>query len=110
MRDPATLRFLGGAGTVTGSKYLIETPRSRVLVDCGLFQGPKALRLRNWNEPPFAAAEIDAVVVSHAHLDPRSTLGRGRSVGAIEAGTNDEGPAAAATGPSYRLPPNGDSR
>lgn len=65
----ATLTFLGGAGTVTGSKYLVEVEGSRLLLDCGLFQGVKGLRLRNWDEPPFDPASLDAVVLSHAHLD-----------------------------------------
>lgn len=64
-----TLQFLGGAGTVTGSKYLIKTPGRQVLLDCGLFQGLKELRLRNWREPPFQPSDIDAVVLSHAHID-----------------------------------------
>jgi metallo-beta-lactamase family protein len=63
------LRFLGGAGTVTGSKFLLETPTARVLVDCGLFQGAKSLRLRNWEPPPVDPREVDAVVLTHAHLD-----------------------------------------
>jgi metallo-beta-lactamase family protein len=63
------LQFLGAAGTVTGSKYLIEHEGRRVLVDCGLFQGYKALRERNWSAPPFEPASIDAVVLTHAHLD-----------------------------------------
>ena len=65
----ATVRFCGGAGTVTGSKYLVEATGRRVLLDCGLFQGPKALRLRNWEDPPFDANTLDAVLLSHAHLD-----------------------------------------
>jgi metallo-beta-lactamase family protein len=65
----ATLQFLGGAGTVTGSKYLIRSGGRQVLVDCGLFQGLKELRLRNWREPPFQPSDIDAVVLSHAHID-----------------------------------------
>lgn len=64
-----TLTFLGGVGTVTGSKYLVETSRSRVLLECGLFQGLGALRRRNWDAPPFDPASLDAVVLSHAHLD-----------------------------------------
>ena len=64
-----SLTFLGGVGTVTGSKYLIGTPRSSVLVDCGLFQGLRELRRRNWEALPVSAAGIDAVVVTHAHLD-----------------------------------------
>lgn len=63
------LRFLGAAGTVTGSRFLVDTPRARVLVDCGLFQGLKPLRLRNWEGLPIPPASIDAVVLSHAHLD-----------------------------------------
>jgi metallo-beta-lactamase family protein len=63
------LRFLGAAGTVTGSRFLVDTPRARVLVDCGLFQGLKPLRLRNWEGLPIPPDSIDAVVLSHAHLD-----------------------------------------
>lgn len=63
------LRFLGGTGTVTGSRFLLETGRARVLLDCGLFQGLKQLRLRNWAAFPVEPASIDAVVLSHAHLD-----------------------------------------
>lgn len=63
------LTFLGAAGTVTGSKYLIEHQGTRVMVDCGLFQGRKELRLRNWQPLPVAATEIDAVVLTHAHID-----------------------------------------
>jgi metallo-beta-lactamase family protein len=65
----ADLTFLGAARTVTGSKYLLETGRSRVLVDCGLFQGLKELRLRNWHDFPIPPRSIDAVVLTHAHLD-----------------------------------------
>jgi metallo-beta-lactamase family protein len=66
---PTTLQFFGATGTVTGSKYLITTNRSQVLLDCGLFQGIKSLRQRNWKTPPFDPTAIDAVVVSHAHID-----------------------------------------
>jgi metallo-beta-lactamase family protein len=68
---PATLKvtFLGAAGTVTGSKYLVDTPGARVLVDCGLFQGLKELRLRNWRPLPFDVATLDAVLLTHAHID-----------------------------------------
>jgi metallo-beta-lactamase family protein len=69
MADAATLQFLGGVGTVTGSKHLVTTNGHRVLLDCGLFQGLKALRQRNWQPPPFDAAQLEAVVLSHAHLD-----------------------------------------
>lgn len=63
------LTFLGATGTVTGSRFLIDTPRARVLVDCGLFQGLKDLRLRNWAPFPLDPATIDAVVVTHGHID-----------------------------------------
>lgn len=66
---PATVTFLGGAGTVTGSKHLVTTARGRILLDCGLFQGLKLLRQRNWEPPAFDAARLDALVLSHAHLD-----------------------------------------
>lgn len=65
----ATLRFLGAAGTVTGSKFLVEAGSSAVLVDCGLFQGYKQLRQRNWRALPFAPSALDAVVLTHAHID-----------------------------------------
>ena len=65
----ATITFLGGADTVTGSKYLVEHHGQRLLVDCGLFQGYKQLRLRNWTPLPVPAKDIDAVILTHAHLD-----------------------------------------
>lgn len=65
----ASLTFLGAAGTVTGSKHLIDFGTHKVLVDCGLFQGLKELRMRNWEPFPVDAANIDAVVLTHAHLD-----------------------------------------
>ncbi len=64
-----TLTFLGAARTVTGSKYLLDTGTSRVLIDAGLFQGLKELRERNWLPFPIPASEIDAIVLTHAHLD-----------------------------------------
>ncbi len=63
------ISFFGATGTVTGSKYLIEHSGKKVLVDCGLFQGYKELRLRNWNALPFDPQDIDAVVLTHAHID-----------------------------------------
>jgi metallo-beta-lactamase family protein len=63
------LTFFGGAGTVTGSKYLVESERGRLLLDCGLFQGLKSLRLRNWDEPPFDPKDLEGVILSHGHLD-----------------------------------------
>lgn len=64
-----SLTFLGGASTVTGSKYLVRHGRHTLLVDCGLFQGYKQLRLRNWTPLPVAPSQIDAVILTHAHLD-----------------------------------------
>ena len=64
-----SIRFLGAARTVTGSKYLLDTGTSKVLVDSGLFQGLKELRERNWQPFPIPARSIDAVVLTHAHLD-----------------------------------------
>ena len=64
-----TLRSLGGAETVTGSKHLVEADGARVLVDCGLFQGLKHLRERNWALLAVPPETIDAVVLTHAHLD-----------------------------------------
>lgn len=61
--------FLGGAGTVTGSRFLVEAGGARILVDCGLYQGLKQLRLRNWAPLPFDPASLDAVVLTHAHID-----------------------------------------
>lgn len=63
------LTFLGATGTVTGSRFLLDTPRARVLIDAGLFQGLKPLRLRNWDPFPIDPATIDAVVLTHAHID-----------------------------------------
>lgn len=70
MSPSTTLTFLGAAGTVTGSKFLVEAQDSRrLLVDCGLFQGDRIWRRRNWDTLPVDPASIDAVVVTHAHLD-----------------------------------------
>ncbi len=69
-RSPSsTLSFLGAAGTVTGSRFLVESGGLRILVDCGLFQGLKDLRLRNWSPFPVEPSTIDAVLITHAHLD-----------------------------------------
>jgi metallo-beta-lactamase family protein len=64
-----SLTFLGGAGTVTGSKYLVEAAGMRLLVDCGLFQGHRELRERNWQKFPVPPNSIDAVLLTHAHID-----------------------------------------
>src|SRR5689334_3824994 len=71
-----TLRFLGAAGTVTGSRYLLSCGDKNLLIDCGLFQGVKNLRLRNWTPLPFPAEKIDAVILTHAHLDHSGYLPR----------------------------------
>ena len=72
----ANIEFWGGVGTVTGSKYLVSTEKARVLVDCGLFQGLKELRERNWQEPPFDPRSLDAVLITHAHIDHTGYLPR----------------------------------
>jgi metallo-beta-lactamase family protein len=74
------LTFLGAAGTVTGSKYLLEIGSRHVLIDCGLFQGLKDVRQRNWRPLPIPPSEIDAIILTHAHLDhcgyiPRAVAG-----------------------------------
>ncbi len=65
----AHLQFLGGAGTVTGSKYLVDTGKTRFLVDCGMFQGAKQLRLLNWEALPIRPSTLDHVFLTHAHVD-----------------------------------------
>jgi metallo-beta-lactamase family protein len=72
----ASITFYGGVGTVTGSKYLLENQGRRVLVDCGLFQGLRELRERNWQDPPFDPFSIDAVIITHAHIDHTGWLPR----------------------------------
>ena len=71
-----TLTFLGAAGTVTGSRYLFEAHGRRILIDAGLFQGPKELRLRNWAPLPYDPASLDAVILTHAHVDHAGYLPR----------------------------------
>jgi len=63
------LTFLGATETVTGSKYLLEHHSRKILIDCGLFQGYKELRLRNWDQLPIDPRHIDAVILTHAHID-----------------------------------------
>ena len=72
----SSISFWGAAGSVTGSKYLIESDQASVLVDCGLFQGGHELRDRNWQEPPFNAALVNAVIITHAHIDHTGYLPR----------------------------------
>jgi len=71
-----TLSFWGAAQTVTGSRYLVEADHRSVLVDCGLFQGGHELRQRNWDPTPFPAASVDAVLLTHAHIDHTGYLPR----------------------------------
>ena len=68
-RRAPTLTFLGAAGTVTGSRFLLETDEHRVLVDAGMFQGAKALRARNWSRFPMEPGSLDAIVLTHGHVD-----------------------------------------
>ena len=63
------LRFLGAAETVTGSKYLLTNDKQKILIDCGLFQGLKELRIKNWDRFPIDPQTIDAIILTHAHLD-----------------------------------------
>ena len=81
MASRLSLTFLGAAGTVTGSKHLLEVDGRRILVDCGLFQGLKELRLRNWEPFPIDPATIDSVILTHAHLDHCGYLPRLVSAG-----------------------------
>jgi len=72
----AKITFLGAAGTVTGSKYLLEAEGKRLLVDCGLFEGSKELKQRNWDKLPINPATIDWVLLTHAHIDHTGYLPR----------------------------------
>jgi len=72
----AKITFYGGVGTVTGSKYLLENNGKKVLVDCGLFQGLRELRERNWEDLPFDVRELDAIIITHAHIDHTGFLPR----------------------------------
>jgi metallo-beta-lactamase family protein len=71
-----TVEFLGAAGTVTGSKFLVEAAGRRLLVDCGLYQGLEDLRERNWAPLPVDPGRIDTVVLTHAHIDHTGYLPR----------------------------------
>jgi metallo-beta-lactamase family protein len=91
---PVTLTFLGAARTVTGSKYLLDTGKARILVDAGLFQGLKELRELNWRDFPIPASSLDAIVLTHAHLDhcgylPRLVMQGFRGRVYCTAGTSD---------------------
>jgi len=71
-----SLSFYGGVGTVTGSKYLVQTTKRKLLIDCGMFQGLKNLRDLNWRDLPFHPADLDAVILTHAHIDHSGYLPR----------------------------------
>jgi metallo-beta-lactamase family protein len=75
-QNKIAIHFLGAAGTVTGSKYLIETGEHKIMIDCGLFQGLKELRLKNWDYLPVDVTEIDTVLLTHGHLDHTGYLPR----------------------------------
>ncbi|QTY26460.1 MBL fold metallo-hydrolase RNA specificity domain-containing protein [Flavobacterium sp. CS20] len=75
-KNKINIHFLGAAGTVTGSKYLVDTGDRKILIDCGLFQGLKELRLKNWEYPPVNVADIDAVLLTHGHMDYTGYLPR----------------------------------
>lgn len=75
------IHFLGASGTVTGSKFLIDTGERKILIDCGLFQGLKKLRLLNWDYPPVKVEDIDTVLLTHGHLDHCGYLPRLVKVG-----------------------------
>src|SRR5262245_23597501 len=94
----ATLTFLGAARTVTGSKHLLEVDGHRILIDCGLFQGLKELRQRNWLPLPVPPDTIEAVVLTHAHIDHSGWLPR-----LVRAGFNGKVHSTAATADLCKL-------
>lgn len=75
------VHFLGAAGTVTGSKFLVETDSLNILIDCGFFQGLKELRLKNWEKLPVDVSKIDYVLLTHGHLDHTGYLPKLKSQG-----------------------------
>ena len=74
--NTAKIHFLGASGTVTGSKFYLETPELNIMVDCGMFQGLKELRLLNWSPLPIDVSQIDVVLLTHGHLDHTGYLPR----------------------------------
>ncbi len=81
MNKELKIHFLGAAGTVTGSKYLVDTGDRKILIDCGMFQGLKKLRLLNWNYPPVKVSEIDVILLTHGHADHTAFLPKLVSMG-----------------------------
>lgn len=81
MNSNLKIHFLGAAGTVTGSKYLVDTGDKKIMIDCGMFQGLKKLRLLNWNYPPVKVSEIDVILLTHGHADHTAFLPRLVSMG-----------------------------
>lgn len=81
MKASATVHFLGAAGTVTGSKFLLEFPDQTIMVDCGMFQGVKKVRELNWQQLPVHVENIDLVLLTHGHLDHTGFLPRLTSMG-----------------------------
>lgn len=77
------IQFLGAAGTVTGSKYLVEGEGKRILVDVGLFQGSRTWRERNWDSPPVDLSSVDATLLTHAHIDHTGLLPRYTHLGLL---------------------------
>ncbi len=75
------ITFCGAAQTVTGSRFLVETDELKVLVDCGLFQGPRIWKERNWSELPFDPAQVNCVLLTHAHIDHAGFLPRFAKLG-----------------------------
>ena len=71
-----SIKFLGASGTVTGSKFYLETPEINILVDCGMFQGLKELREKNWQPLPIEVSKVDVVLLTHGHLDHTGYLPR----------------------------------
>jgi metallo-beta-lactamase family protein len=69
VKNALQIQFFGATNTVTGSRYMLQAGNHRILVDCGLFQGYKQLRLKNWAEPPFSPRTVDSVLLTHAHID-----------------------------------------
>ena len=76
MDNKLKIKFLGASGTVTGSKFYLEHDKTRLLIDCGMFQGLKELRLHNWENLPVDVSSIDYVLITHGHLDHTGYLPR----------------------------------